>query len=326
MKAIVATALNQVELRDWPTPEPGAGEVRIRTAVCGICATDFTMIEGCERSHFPAILGHEWSGVVDQLGEGAPLEIDGKHCVAENVLHDGGEVGFEHPGGYGECFVTEAANVHVIPDDFPLTAAALVEPLAVCVRAMRRLRIEDTRNALVFGDGPVGLIMLPFLKRAGVDDVFMVGGRPGRLDLATELGACQTLNYHEAVGDLADAIRRASGAPFSNVIEASGSAAALEASLQLAADCAHVLMLGDYGAARAGFEWSHFLQHELELIGSNASAGAWQEAVRSAASGEIPLERLVSHTVAPEDFTTGLDLAKSRQDDVLKVVIDWRRT
>ena len=63
-------------------------------------------------------------------------------CVAENVLADGGEVGFEHPGGYGEYLVTEARNVQRLPADFPLAKAALIEPLAVTVRGMRRLRLE----------------------------------------------------------------------------------------------------------------------------------------------------------------------------------------
>ena len=58
----------------------------------------------------------------------------GQPCVAENVLADGGEVGFEHPGGYGQYLLTEARNVHPLPEDFPPTTAALIEPLAVCVR------------------------------------------------------------------------------------------------------------------------------------------------------------------------------------------------
>src|SRR6187401_82038 len=120
MKAIVNTAPDQLVLLDYPLPEPKMGQVRIRSAAVGICATDLEMIAGWERTIPPNIPGHEWSGVVDAVGEGVDSTLVGKHCVAENVLTDGGEVGFEHSGAYGEYFLTEAANIHILPDDFPL--------------------------------------------------------------------------------------------------------------------------------------------------------------------------------------------------------------
>ena len=163
MKAIVNTGPGQLLLRDWPLPEPRPGQVRVRTGACGVCATDLKMIAGWERTGFPAIPGHEWAGTVDAVGAGADPGLDGCRCVAENVLSDGGEVGFEHPGGYGEYLLTEAANVHVLPDDFPLPEATLIEPLAVAVRALRRLRLENRSSALVFGDGPIGLLILLLL-------------------------------------------------------------------------------------------------------------------------------------------------------------------
>ena len=65
MKAIVHVAPGRLEWQDWPLPQPGPGQARIRTLACGICATDLEMIAGWNRTGFPAIPGHEWSGVVD---------------------------------------------------------------------------------------------------------------------------------------------------------------------------------------------------------------------------------------------------------------------
>jgi 2-desacetyl-2-hydroxyethyl bacteriochlorophyllide A dehydrogenase len=323
MKAIVSTGPGQLAWQDWPLPQPGAGQVRIRTSACAICATDLQMIAGWQRTGFPSIPGHEWSGTVDAVGAGVDPGLAGRRCVAENVLADGGEVGFEHPGGYAAYLLTEARNVQVLPPDFPLTAAALIEPLAVSVRGMRRLRLEDKRRALVFGDGPIGLLMLMLLRRAGVEEVLLVGGRPQRLALARELGAARVLNYHEASGDLAAAVRQAGGGHFSNVVEASGSAAAIQACLDVATRCGRVLMLGDYADARAGFAWNRLLLQEIELIGSNASAGAWPEAVRMATEGQLPLARLVTHRLPAAQFVEGVELMRSRQADVIKVVLEW---
>ena len=322
MKAIVNTAPGRLEWQDHPTPQPGEGQVRIRTAACGVCATDLEMIAGWDRTGFPAIPGHEWAGVVDAAAPGGDERLIGRACVAENVLADGGEVGFEHPGGYAHYLLTEAANVHPLPEGFPPVSAALIEPLAVCVRAMRRLAMHSGEAALVLGDGPIGLLMLVLLKAAGVERVALVGGRPARLAVASELGADAALNYHEAGADLAQAVAASCGERWPNVIEASGSSAALAAGLALAAHEGKVLLIGDYVDARAEFRWNRMLHGELELIGSNASAGAWGEAVRLAVEGAVPLARLVSRRLPAASFAEAVDLARTDRD-VIKVVMEW---
>lgn len=322
MRAIVLTETGRLAMREVPRPEPGPGEVRVRTAACGICATDIEMIDGNPRVRPPVILGHEWAGTVDAVGPGADAALVGRPCVAENVLADGGEVGFEHPGGYGEYLLTEAANVHVLPADLPASVAALIEPLAVGVRAMRRLAMTDTASALVFGDGPIGLLVLALLRRAGAASVLLVGGRPGRLRLALVLGATEIINYH-AASDLVGAIEGGQARRFPNVIEASGSAAAMEAALRVAARGGRVLVVGDYGDARAEFPWNRILHQELTLVGSNASAGAWSEAVATAGDREFPLPCLVSARFPAERFAEAIDLVRSRRDDVVKVVLEW---
>ena len=133
--------------------------------------------------------------------------------MAENVLADGGEVGFEHPGGYAEYFLTEADRVQPLPADYPLDKAALVEPLAVAVRALHRLAPESHDSALLFGDGPLGLLALMLLRQAGIANVVVVGGRPGRLATALALGAVRTVNYHEAGDDLSSAIAASLAGP-----------------------------------------------------------------------------------------------------------------
>lgn len=327
MKAIVITGPNQLEFQDLPLPQPGPGQVRIRTGACGICATDLLMMAGWERTGVPSIPGHEWSGTVDAVGQGVDTGLVGQRCVAENVLADGGEVGFEHPGGYGEYFLTEARNVLTLPSGFPFATAALMEPLAVSVRGLNKLHLAGVGSALVIGDGPIGLLMVMLLHRAGVSEVILVGGRAPRLALARASGASQTLNYHALqgtlAGDLSAAVARGAGKTFPLVVEASGSGAAMNACLDWVRPCGQILVLGDYGPARADFAWNTLLHQEIELVGSNASAGAWPEAVRLAVSGELPLERLVSHRLPAERFAEGVAIIRSRGGEVVKVVLEW---
>lgn len=309
-------APGQLEMREIPVPQPGTGEVRIRVAACGICATDLQMIRGWERTGFPSIPGHEWAGIVDEVGPGVSDALLEAHAVGENVLSSGGEVGFEYPGGYAEYLVTEASKLQVLPDDYPLTTATLIEPLAVCVRGLRRLRRDAQGPYLIFGDGPIGLIFLMLLVSQG-HEVVLVGKRESRLKLARELGAKQAVNFQETEMYSVEGLR------FPSIIEASGSAHALETSLELASVGARVLIVGDYGNAMARFEWNKILHSELELIGSNASAGAWPEAVRIAQEGIIPLERIITHVLPADKFAQGISMLEERSSNAVKIVLTW---
>ena len=344
MRAYTNTAPGRMEWRELPIPEPGPGQVRIRTGAVGICATDLEMIAGWWRTGFPTVPGHEWAGIVDAAGPGADPQLVGWPVVAENVWDDGSEVGFEHPGGYAEYFVTDASKVLCLPKEYPLDAAALIEPLAVCVRGWNRLRVPGQGRALVIGDGPIGLMMVALLRLKGFREVGLVGGRPGRLALGRELGATGTLNYHEVpeaappdapgvggnpilggefhAGPLGRAILANLGGPAPVVIEASGSGAAMEAALEAASPMARILVLGDYAQACAKFPWNDLLHREWDIVGSCASAGAWPEAVRLATEEGFPLERFVSHRLPIERFDEGMQIAaKSRE--ALKVVMQW---
>ena len=321
MKAIVNTAPDRLEWQDLPTPEPGPGQVRVRTVACGVCATDLAMVRGWERTAFPAIPGHEWSGVVEAAGAGVDPALVGQPCVAENVLDDGGEVGFEHPGGYAFRLITQADRLQVLPPDLPLDLAAVIEPLAVCVRGLRRLRLEDRRRALVFGDGPMGLLLVMLLVERGVAEITLVGGRDHRLAVGRELGKVRTLHCERLGPDLAAGVAAAAGRDYAAVIEASGSPAAAAAAIGLAAAGGKVLFIGDYADACACFRWNTLLHRELEIIGSNASAGAWPEAVRLAGQRRLPLERLVTQRLAACRFSEAFD--RVRRGEGVKTVLLW---
>jgi threonine dehydrogenase-like Zn-dependent dehydrogenase len=323
MKAIINTGPNRLEWLDLPLPQPAAGQARIRTGACAICATDLLMIAGWERTGFPAVPGHEWSGTVDAVGPGVDENLVGRRCVAENVLPGGDEVGFERPGGYGEFFLTQAASILPLPQSFALPAAALTEPLAVCLRGLRRLRSENVSRALVTGDGPIGLLVLMLLKRSGVQEVVMLGGRSGRLALARQLGASLALDFRELGEDQSGALLRICGQPFPVVVEASGSAIAANACLGVVANSGRMLVLGDYGPARFSLAWNDLLHREIELAGSNSGGGAWEEAARMVVDGALPLDALITHRFPAHAFAEAINTARSQQEDVVKVVLEW---
>ena len=328
MRAAVITAPGRLELKDLERPEPAAGQVRIRSAWCGICATDLSILGGTERTRDPLVRGHEWSGVVDAVGPGVDPGLRGRACVAENAWESGDEVGFEHDGAYGQYFVTQARLLHVLPAGLSLRRAALVEPLAVCVRGIRRLRLQERGAALVWGDGVIGLLLLLLLRQEGVREITVVGGRPTRLDKARALGAAHVVNYHEAEGADASAlaahVRRVTGRrDFPNQLEASASGAALGAAWILGALEGHILLIGDYPETRVTPPWQTWLHHELEVTASNASAGAWPDAVRLAGILGAELAPRIPHTEGIDEVKRGMDLMRGRTSGAIRVLVDW---
>lgn len=323
MRAIVNTGPGLLEMRELPAPVPGAGQALIRTAFCSICATDLKMIAGWDRTGFPSIPGHEWSGVVEAVGPGVDAGLVGEPCVAENVLSVGGEIGFEHPGGYGELFLTEARNVLPLPAGLELAAAPLVEPLAVGVHALERLGrpVAADEPVLVSGDGAVGLLLVMALAAKGCRDVTLVGGRAGRLAIGAEHGASRTLNYHRLDGPVAEALARATGRRFPVVFEASGSAEAADACLGLVERLGTMVIISDYGAARTPFPWNSVRLRQASVVGTDASAGAWPESLRLAA--RMPLARLASRYVPAARFAEGMALVKAKDPSIVKVVLAW---
>jgi threonine dehydrogenase-like Zn-dependent dehydrogenase len=224
-------------------------------------------------------------------------------------------------------FTTQARLVHPLPRLLTLKQAALIEPMAVCVRGIRRLRVEDKASALIFGDGVIGLLLLILLVRDGLREVTVVGGRAQRLAKARELGARHVASYHDAADGssaaLAALVRRVVGGGFANILEASGSSAALEAAFALGAMGGHMLLVGDYAHAQATVPWQRWLHSEYEVMSSNASAGAWPEAVRLAGELTSTLDPLVTHTVAIRDIHRGIELMRGRESGAIRVLIDW---
>lgn len=323
MRALVNTAPGKLEMEDVPMPVPGPGQVRIRTHACGVCATDLKMLAGWDRTGYPAIPGHEWSGVVDAVGAGVDPALMGGRCVGDNILPDGGEVGFEHPGGYAQYFTTLARNIYILPDGVSLTTAILTEPLAVVLRALRRVRMENLEQALVFGDGPIGLLVLEVLRYFYDIKVYLVGGVPERMHAAVELGAEGVCAYQDADSNLAIFVKGRFGSEYPLVVEASGSLTGVEAALALAGITGQVLLVGDYDDARAGFAWNFLLHRELQIVGSNTASGAWKQAVDLLAEERLPLGRLVTHQFPLEKYPTAIDVVTKHGQGVIKAALCW---
>lgn len=209
-------------VEDVDIPQIADDEALIEIKACGICGTDHSLhgwneaIANSYNIQFPAIFGHEFSGVIAELGANAPKDLYvGQRVTANPVLFDNtceycdkGLVnicdnrpfyGTDLPGGFAKYMKIRASNVIPMPDDVSFVQGALIEPLCVALNAVERVHPEAGDTALVMGPGPIGLLMVAVLKQAyGIQKVLCSGlaNDVKRLEVAEKLGAI-TINGSE---------------------------------------------------------------------------------------------------------------------------------
>jgi threonine dehydrogenase-like Zn-dependent dehydrogenase len=195
---------------EMPAPRPAAGQLVLDVHRCGICGSDLhakdhadeladVLVEvgynDCIRRDTPTVMGHEFSGVVAEVGGRASKGLKvGTPVVSFPMVRAHGGVQMTGlsplaPGGYAEQVLVEAAMTFAVPNGLPLDVAALTEPMAVALHAVRRSEISKSDTAVVVGCGPVGLAVICQLKALGVGKIVASDFSPGRRALAARCGA-----------------------------------------------------------------------------------------------------------------------------------------
>jgi threonine dehydrogenase-like Zn-dependent dehydrogenase len=209
MKAVTCKDA-KLELVELPTPEPGRGQLLIDVLRCGICGSDLHARHNCDdvadmaaevgydafmRSDQDVVLGHEFCGEIVEHGPGCrrwwPV---GTRVVAVPLLRRDGDVhatglSVAAPGGYAEQMLVEESLAFPVPNGLPTDVAALTEPMAVGLHAVRRSEIGKGTVAIVIGCGPIGLAVICMLKARGVRTIVASDFSPGRRALARACGA-----------------------------------------------------------------------------------------------------------------------------------------
>jgi threonine dehydrogenase-like Zn-dependent dehydrogenase len=206
----VACQHAEFALIELPEPDPGPGQVRIEVTRCGICGSDLHARHGIDqwadlavkvgydrfgRSDQAVVFGHEFSGRVAEYGPGCREELaSGAAVVALPLLRNEGGIDTtglsQHaPGAYAEQVLVQESLMMPVPNSLDPAVAALTEPMAVALHAVRRGEVGKRDAAIVIGCGPVGLGVILMLKATGVRTVIASDFSSGRRALAERCGA-----------------------------------------------------------------------------------------------------------------------------------------
>lgn len=211
MKAARFYAAKDVRIEDMESKDVERGEVKIEVEWCGLCGSDKHIYVNPFDIPYPVTLGHEFSGTVKGVGEGVtkvktndrvvvnPLIVCGKctNCkrgypnLCENLILYGYH-GTE--GGFSEMTIVKEDMVIKIPDNLSFDKAAIVEPIAIAVHALRQSKFKTGDTAAVFGAGPIGLLLTSVLKASGASKIFVIGHTEAKRQRALKLGATRVID------------------------------------------------------------------------------------------------------------------------------------
>ena len=341
MKALVLERDCVLRYTDVPDPvRPGPEWARIRIAFSGICNSDIHRGFGGGAYRYPLVMGHEFSGTVEEPAEGGrfsrgarvtvfPL-IPCRRCTpcqtgdfAQCIDYD--YLGSRRDGAFAETVWAPDAHLFAVPDGVSLRDAAVTEPCAVALHGVGKLSVRPGDVGAVFGAGPIGNMAAQWMRLRGCREVFVVDIDEKKLALALSMGF-QPVNSIE--GDPVETIRaRTGGAGADRIVEAVGLPQTFLQAVQAGARFGEVVFLGNIrGTFQVGEkDFSSILRRELTILGTWNSRvvpdgrNDWTTVLAEMGRG-IDVASLVSHTPPLSD---GVDVFRrfiGRSEFMNKVV------
>lgn len=308
MQAAVLLKAKQLEIREIPMPNAGAGEVRVRVAATGVCGTDLHLFEGHFGAVFPLVAGHEIAGVIDQVGAGVLGLQEGDHVALDPNISCGqcyhcrrgmqhhcqtlAALGVTRGGGFAEYVIAPATNAYPI-GTLDLETAAFAEPLGCIAWGIKRLQPEIGSKALLFGAGPIGLLLMQALLISGVSEVTVVEPNFERRAVAMTLGAKRVLEPNDS---LKTQLFDLEPYGFDVVTEATGIPAVLSQLPQYAIQGGKIMYYGvPPEEARVSINPYDLFRRDLTILGSFSLHGTLHHALRWLSSGLIQVKPLITH-------------------------------
>ena len=349
MKAWILHGINELHYEEVEMPVPGQSEVLVRVRAAGICGSDIPRIYQTGAHVHPLIPGHEFSGEVISVGEKADPQWIGKRvgifplipcgkCVSclkkqYEMCRHYSYLGSRRDGGFAEYVAVPQWNLIPLPKEISFEAAAMLEPMAVAVHAMRSLLGSSDdykdKSVVVWGLGTIGLLLTMFLKQLDIHRLYVVGNKAFQKELIAKLGMKET-QYCDCTKEDARAwvmdMTNGHGADF--FFECVGKNETIENAIDLAAPGASVMLVGNpYSdmTLQKTVYWK-ILRHQLTVKGTwNSSytgeeADDWHYVLRCLQEKNIHPEQLISHRYEMRELEEGFHIMRDKSQDYVKII------
>lgn len=291
MKAGVVHAREDIRYEEIEKPIPKAGQVLIKVKYTGICGSDIPRVNGDACHFFPNVLGHEFSGTVEAVGDGVTSVQPGDRvagvplvpCMKCEDCQKGNYslckhysfIGSREYGSFAEYVVVPEKNAVKFEDAVSFEQGAFFEPATVALHGLQRVDYKGGKNVAILGGGTIGLLTMQWAKIFGAKQVIVFDIEPARLELAKKLGATAGINTLDA-DFMARAMALTDGRGFDYIYETAGNTITMKMAFELAGNKAQMCYIGT-PTKELTFsvkEWENMNRKEFTLTGSWMSYSA----------------------------------------------------
>jgi len=337
MRAAVLTGIGQVRIEDRPEPTAPPGWVVVRVESASLCGTDSHQYDGRIDTPFPRVPGHDFAGRVDSVGDGVDEALIGTPVAVKPSLPCGecaecsaGKladckrkklIGLWSDGCLTERIAVPQVNLVPRPDGVQAWQAALLEPLAVGLNTVDRLRIVLGETVVVLGQGPIGLALTRLSALSGAGRLIVTDARDDPFAVSKNYGASDCINVRntdpkQAILDLTDG----NGADI--VIETSGFPSSSAMVLDLVRKEGKVAHIG-WANDLPPLPVIPIMAKTLTIfgIGGNGGRGQYERSLELVRSGRVDLDPIVTHRFSLDDIAEAFETAASKAGGSIKVVV-----
>ena len=315
----------KVEERSSPeirTPE----DVLIEVKACGLCGTDPAILEGRHPSSPPVILGHEYGGVVVDVGKEVSSIKPGDHVVVDpnikcgrcrfcrsgrqNLCENMTTLGIFVDGGFAQYNVAPQSVIYKVPEDMDWKDVALVEPVSCVVNGLRRSGMRAGDSIVILGAGPIGLIWIALAKEAGASKIIVSETMPTRRDAAKRLGADLVLDPRSV--DVVGSVRSETDGGVNVAVEVIGNPLTVRQAIEMLGFGGRAVVFGTCPKeAQVSIDPYDLMQHEKEVVGSFIANYTFRPAVEAMYRKRVNSDVLFTHQFKVKEIHKAIEVHKS---------------
>ena len=347
MRAARWYAAKDIRVEETEIPTPNKNQVKIAVKFAGICGSDLH-----EYTHGPQLipvdqpfslnghqgtttLGHEFSGVVEEVGKEVKNIKKGDRVTVEPIFRNPespfiatgeynlseplGFVGLAANGAFAKHVVVEDYMVHKMPDSMTFEQGAIVEPAAVAAYAIQRSEMKMGNTILIAGAGPIGMLTIQVALATGASQVFVTDLSENRLKKAKEIGATHTFDARDK--DISKKIKDITGKGVDIFIDAAGAQASFDTGIDSLRNGGTAVLVALFGKKITHDALNQTLR-ELTIIGTAAYRNIFPEVIALISSGRLPVEKLVTSVISLDEIVDKGFEALTKDASEVKVLVD----
>jgi L-iditol 2-dehydrogenase len=336
MKAVVKYGKGKglIEIRDVPEPKMKDDEVLIEVKAVSVCGSDLHIYHDSHPYWPPVVLGHEFSGVIADVGKEVKGWKVGDRIVSETRVGSCGvcyicQSGFpqvceqKRPygigvnGAYTKYVAGPARLLHRLPDNIPFEVGAVIEPTAICVTSiLERCGLQAGESVVITGPGPIGLISLAIAKAAGARMAGVTGRSSDegvRFEKARELGADFTINVDKE-DPVQKVLQMTDGLGMDILIETSGGGKAIYQAFEMVRRYGRICAIGISGKEEVPIPYDRGIFKALRYdFCFSSSWTAWERAIGLISKGLLSAEKFITHKFPLEKWEEAFHLLENLQ-------------